>query len=151
MTTVNEKKNSGFRANNLGIIGWLSGGRFGIDRYLYLLQRISGLGILFYFLLHIYVTGVRVSGSEAWESIMSFMDKPIFHIGEYLIFAAFIYHGLNGLRLALTELGFFIGKPARPVYPYRTSLQRQRPLFVALMILAAIFLIVGGADFLALY
>ena len=28
---------------------------------------------------------------------------------------------MNGVRLLLTELGFFLGKPKEPVYPYSSS------------------------------
>ncbi|MBN1569320.1 MAG: succinate dehydrogenase, cytochrome b556 subunit [Acidobacteria bacterium] len=133
--------------NNLGIPGWLSGGRYGVERYAYALHRLSGLGILAYFLLHIFVTGSRVGGPEKWESWMAFFDTPFFKIGEFLVFLAFAYHGINGIRLILVELGFLIGKPGLPAYPYHYSTLRQRPLFVAAMVIAAVLMIIGGADF----
>ena len=70
---------------------------------------------------------------------------PIFRVGEFLVFAAFAFHALNGVRLVLVELGFAIGKPIEPVYPYRTSVDVQRPLAIGVMILAAILVIVGGS------
>ena len=39
--------------NHLGIWGWLGGGSWGPERYLYTLHRVTGLGLLAYFLLHI--------------------------------------------------------------------------------------------------
>ena len=60
------------------------------------------------------------------------------------------YHAANGVRLVLVELGFAVGKPIEPVYPYKTSLGVQRPLLIAMMILAAIFLAAGGYSFLGL-
>ena len=45
--------------NRLGVRGWVGGGRWGLDRYLYSLHRITGLALLFYFLLHIVVTSSR--------------------------------------------------------------------------------------------
>jgi hypothetical protein len=48
----------------------------------------------------------------------------------------------------LVELGFAVGKPIEPVYPYKTSLNVQRPLLIVMMTLAAIFLAVGGYEFL---
>jgi len=66
------------------------------------------------------------------------------------VFAAFVYHACNGVRLVLVELGFAVGKPIEPIYPYKTSLNVQRPLLIAMMILAAIFLLAGGYDFLGL-
>lgn len=136
--------------NRLGLWGWLGGGRWGIERYAYILHRLTGLGILAYFLMHIVVTSLRAKGIYLWAGEGAILEKPIFKVGEFLVFAAFAYHAFNGLRLVFVELGFAVGKPIEPVYPYKTSLGVQRPLFIAMMILAAIFFVAGGAEFLGL-
>jgi succinate dehydrogenase / fumarate reductase, cytochrome b subunit len=133
--------------NNLGLLGWLGGGRYGAERYAYALHRLSGLGILAYFLMHIFVTGSRLQGPERWDSTMAFFSSPFFKIGEFMVFLAFAYHGINGIRLILVELGFLIGKPGLPSFPYHYSTLRQRPLFVVVMVIAAVLMIIGGADF----
>jgi succinate dehydrogenase / fumarate reductase cytochrome b subunit len=109
------------RPNRLGVTGWLGGGRWGFERYLYTLHRVTGLGLLLYFLLHILVTSSRAFGEGAWKTAMGAVHGPVFTVGEYLVFAAFAFHAVNGIRLVLVELGFAIGKPIEPVYPYRTS------------------------------
>lgn len=136
------------RPNRLGIVGWVAGGRWGLERYLYTLHRLTGLGLLAYFVLHIFVTSSRAFGETAWVSAMAQVTGPLFRFGEFLVFAAFAFHALNGIRLVLVELGFAIGKPIEPVYPYRTSVDEQRPLAVGVMILAAILTIAGGIGFL---
>jgi len=136
--------------NRLGVWGWLGGGRWGIDRYLYSLHRLTGLGILFYFVLHIVVTAARALGPEAWDASMARVTGPVFVLGEYLVFVAFAFHAMNGIRLALIELGFGVGKPIEPVYPYRTSLDVQRPLALGAMILAGLVIVLGGFDFFVL-
>jgi len=133
--------------NRLGLWGWLGGGRWGVERYAYILHRVTGLGILLYFLMHIVVTSLRATGTYLWIP-GGFFDQPIFKFGEFLVFAAFAYHAFNGIRLVLVELGFAVGKPIEPVYPYRTSLNVQRPLLIAMMILAAVFFLAGGFEFL---
>jgi succinate dehydrogenase / fumarate reductase, cytochrome b subunit len=135
------------RKNNLGIWGWLGGGRYGLERTAYSLHRITGLGILAYFLLHIFVTGSRLGGEQKWESTMAFFRQPAFKAGEFLVFLAFAFHAVNGIRLALVELGYGLGKPSRPIYPYRSSVMRQRPVLIVVMIAAAIVAVLGGADF----
>jgi succinate dehydrogenase / fumarate reductase cytochrome b subunit len=135
--------------NRLGLWGWLGGGRWGFERYAYALHRLTGLGILLYFLMHIVVTSLRASGIYLWVDGGP-LQKPIFKIGEFLVFAAFAYHAFNGLRLVLVELGVAVGKPFEPVYPYKTSLGVQRPLMIAMMILAALVFLAGGAEFLGL-
>jgi succinate dehydrogenase / fumarate reductase, cytochrome b subunit len=136
------------RPNRLGLKGWLAGGRWGFERYLYTLHRLTGLGLLTYFVLHIGVTSSRAFGEQAWNTAMGSVSGPLFKVGEFLVFAAFAFHALNGVRLALVELGFAIGKPIEPVYPYRTSVDEQRPLAIGVMVLAAIVVIVGGFGFL---
>ena len=135
--------------NRLGIWGWLGGGRWGIERYAYILHRLTGLAILLYFLLHIVVTSLRATGRYLWVEGRIF-HQPVFRFGEFLVFAAFAYHALNGVRLILVELGFAVGKPIEPVYPYKTSLDVQRPLLISMMALAAVLLVAGGYQFLKL-
>jgi succinate dehydrogenase / fumarate reductase, cytochrome b subunit len=132
--------------NKLGIWGWLGGGRYGLERYAYALHRLSGLGILAYFLMHIFVTGSRLGGPEQWDKTMALFANPLFKAGEFILYLAFAYHAINGIRLVIVELGFSIGKPGIPAYPYSYSTLRQRPLFVAAMIIAAALMIAGGAD-----
>lgn len=136
--------------NKLGIIGWLGGGRWGIERYLYTLHRITGLGILLYFFLHIFVTSSRLFGISAWDKWMGFFKSPIFKLGEFLVFVGFAFHALNGIRLILIELGFAVGKAEEPIYPYKSSLNTQRPLMLIAMIVAAVLIVAGGYQFLGL-
>lgn len=132
--------------NKLGLMGWVGGGKWGVERYLYTLHRITGLGILFYFLLHIFVTSTRAISPELWTGTMDFFGSTIFLIGEYLVFVAFAFHALNGLRLILIELGFLTGPAEEPIYPYKSSLNVQRPFMVVMMVLAVVVIIMGGFD-----
>jgi succinate dehydrogenase / fumarate reductase, cytochrome b subunit len=139
--------NAKFRNNKLGLKGWLLGGNYGFERYAYTLHRVTGLGILLYFIAHIFVTGARLDGPEAWQATMHALENPLAKFGEFLIFVAFAFHALNGIRLGITELGFMMGKAQRPVFPYKNSVKRHRPLTIAVMIIAAIVILMGGADF----
>jgi succinate dehydrogenase / fumarate reductase cytochrome b subunit len=135
--------------NRLGIIGWGLGGRWGIERYMYTVHRLTGLGLLAYFLLHILVTSTRAFGPEAWQAAMARVSNPVLRLGEFLVFVAFAIHALNGIRLILIELGWLVGPPEEPEYPYRTSLNVQRPFMIILMIVAAAIILLGGWDFLS--
>ena len=132
--------------NRLGIRGWVGGGRWGLERYLYTLHRVTGLGLLLYFLLHIVVTTSRALGPEAWERAMRAVSGPLFAAGEYLVFAAFAFHAVNGLRLVIVELGWGVGKPIEPVYPYRTSVDAQRFLAIGALVIAGIIAALGAAE-----
>jgi succinate dehydrogenase / fumarate reductase, cytochrome b subunit len=137
--------------NRLGIWGWLGGGKWGPERYLYTLHRLTGLGLLAYFLMHILLTASRAFGQASWQAAMNRVAGPVFVAGEFLVFAAFVFHALNGIRLVLVELGLATGRAIEPVYPYRTSVHVQRPLSIIVMVLAVIVVIAGGADFFLLH
>jgi succinate dehydrogenase / fumarate reductase cytochrome b subunit len=129
--------------NRLGIKGWAWAGRYKIERYLYTLHRITGFGLLLYITIHLAANGFRLGGQERWESLMNFMGNPGFKIGEYLVMAAFIIHALNGGRLILQHLGFTLGKPKPPIYPYVDSMRRRRPLtWILLALIMALALYV---------
>ena len=136
--------------NRLGLKGWAIGGRWGFERYLYTLHRITGLALLFYFVLHILVTSTRIISQQLWEDVMAFLTQPGVNIGEFLIFLAFGYHACNGIRLVAIELFGAVGKPIEPIYPYKTSLNHQRPLMIVMIIIMIIFIAAGTYDFLTL-
>jgi succinate dehydrogenase / fumarate reductase cytochrome b subunit len=142
------RKPGEFKSNRLGLSGWAVGGRYPIERYLYTLHRLTGLGILAYFFMHIIVTTMRVRGPEAWDATMAGFGGAAFKIGEFLVFAAFAFHAMNGLRLVLNELGYGMGAPMLPSYPYKNAVRRARPVFVAVMLIAVVLLAIGGYDFI---
>jgi len=138
------------RQNYLGVRGWIWAGRYQPERYLYLLHRITGLGMVLFLLIHLVMTTVfRIQGQSVWEATMALLHNPWFKVGEYLVVIAFIYHGLNGLRLVIQELGFALGRPTPPIYPYKDSLRKKRPWTIGLMAVVIIIAIVFFFDFIA--
>jgi len=138
------------RQNHLGIGGWVWAGNYKLERYLYILHRITGLGILLFLLIHLTMTTVfRIQGQDVWEATMNILHNPWFKFGEYLVVVAVIYHALNGLRLILQELGFFMGKPTPPIYPYRDSLRKKRPWTMAMIGIILVLCLLFFYDFIA--
>ncbi len=131
-----------------GTLGWLRGGRRGMEAYLYVLHRITGLVLLAFLSLHVLVTSSRLFGERAWEWAMGMTHSPLVKLAEYAVFAAFVFHAVNGLRLVAIEMGFVIGRPEQPVFPYKGSISRQRPLTIAMMILAGVLIVAGGFEML---
>jgi len=135
------------RPRKNGPLFWFSGTRtYGLEHLLYLGHRLSGLALIGYLLLHIFITAARLGGEAAWEARMTLFDNPLFHTFEYLIFAAFAFHAANGLRLIINELGLGLGRPQRPVYPYRTCLSRARRLAAGLILAACVLAGLGALD-----
>lgn len=138
------------RQNYLGVRGWFWGGNYKIERYLYLLHRITGLGLILFVMIHLCVTTVfRIQGRSVWEATMVLLHNPWLKFGEYLVVVAFVYHALNGLRLTLQELGFLLGRPAPPIYPYKDALRKKRPLTFAFLGVITVVALVFLFDFLA--
>jgi succinate dehydrogenase / fumarate reductase cytochrome b subunit len=134
------------RENYLGIAGWVWAGNYKLERYLFLLHRVTGLGLIFFGIFHLTATTIfRVQGQDVWEATMLFLDNPFLKAGEFLVVTAFAYHVLNGLRLILQELGFTLGKPVPPIYPFKDAIRKKRlwtlVTLAAIMILVAAFFI----------
>ena len=137
------------RQNYLGVGGWVWAGNYKLERYLYILHRVTGLGILLFLLVHLIVTTFfRIQGQEVWEKAMTVLNNPLFKTGEYLVVVAFVYHALNGLRLILQELGFMMAKPIPPIYPYSDSLRKKRPWTMAIIGIIIILCLVFFYDFI---
>jgi len=132
--------------DRLGMKGWLYAGRYSFERYLYLAHRLSGLGLIAYMVLHIVETANRLRGEQAWAGLMALFATPLFKVIEYLLFVAAVFHAMNGIRLLLVELGFFLGKPKTPIYPYKTSVLRHRPLTYIVMIIAVVVMVLGSSS-----
>ena len=78
---------------------------------------------------------------------MALLEKPWFEFGLYLVAVAFVCHALNGLRLLLQEFGFALGKPTRPIYPYKHALRKKRPLAIGMIAIIIILALVFLFDF----
>ncbi len=132
-------------SNRLGIKSWVWGGNYTLERYLYTLHRVTGLGMLLFICTHLVANGFRIGGADSWSDIMAIFTNPGFMVGEYLVVTAFVIHALNGGRLILQQLGYTLGKPKTPVYPYVDSLRRRRPMvwiMAALIVALAIYFLI---------
>ena len=124
---------------------WAFQGPRHLERIALLAQRVSGLAILAYLFFHILVTGTIVDGRGPWEATMAGLSNPIAHLAEWLVVVAAAFHATNGIRVVLLELSPFVGKPARPDYPYAVqSLGKvQRSLLYAAICMASLAGVAG--------
>jgi succinate dehydrogenase / fumarate reductase cytochrome b subunit len=137
------------RPNQLGPVGWVWVGSYKLERYLYILHRVTGLGILLFLLFHLTATTFfRIQGEAVWDTTMTFLSNPLFKIGELLVVVAFVFHMVNGFRLILQELGFLMTKPVPPIYPYSDSLRRKRRWTMAFIGIIIILCLVFFYDFI---
>jgi succinate dehydrogenase / fumarate reductase cytochrome b subunit len=62
-------------------------------------HRASGLGVLLFLFLHIVETSTVLFGPEVYDFTQTFYKNLPAKLGEVLLFAALVYHALNGLRV----------------------------------------------------
>ncbi len=109
-----------------GIKGMANPRRYGIERVAYLLMRLSGLGLLAYFIGHIYETSNILRGQVGWDDFMELISGTEGHIIMSIVIAMCVFHTVNGVRVMLGHVGVGVGKPARPDYPYDPASQNYR-------------------------
>lgn len=73
----------------------------------FILHRLSGLALMAYLPLHIFVTGSLTGGADSWNRTMAMLDRPVVHFLEWCLLGVVIYHAANGLRLILADLGIW--------------------------------------------
>jgi succinate dehydrogenase / fumarate reductase, cytochrome b subunit len=88
----------------------------------FLLNRVTALGLTLYLSMHLIVLGQLAQGPGAYDQFLKLIHNPIMVFGEWLVVAAGIIHGLNGIRIGLTSFGIAV--------PY------QKQLFIGLMLVA---------------
>ena len=130
-----------------GIKGMANPGRFGIERVAYILMRITGLGLLAYFIGHIYETSNILRGKVGWNEFLDMISGTEGHILMSIIIAMCVFHTVNGVRVMLGHGGVGVGRPARPDYPYDPASQNYRHKIgiYSAILLAAIAMMYGLA------
>ena len=76
----------------------------------WILHRITGLGLVFYILLHTILMGVSLlSGKEGFDATLSvLMGNHVFELLDIMLLGAVLYHGFNGIRILLFDVGIGI-------------------------------------------
>lgn len=70
----------------------------------WILQRLSGLFLTLYLLVHIIVIGTAVRGEDAFDKLLANFEKAPFLVLDAGLVGVVVFHALNGLRLILFDL-----------------------------------------------
>lgn len=134
---------SEMRAARPGVKRWFTPREAG--RTAFLMQRVTGLGLTVYFILHVFNIGTVTGGAVAWSDFLAYIDTPIGGSALVLMLAALGFHFINGVRLMLGELGLMLPRPRRPNYPYRPRFFNtvQRVLLALAVVAAVVFALLG--------
>ena len=133
--------------NKAGVGGMINPGRYGIERVAYILMRLTGLGLLAYFIGHIYETSSILKGEVGWDEFLALTQTNEGHAVLAIVIGMCVFHTVNGIRVMLGHGGVGVGKPARPDYPYLPASQNARHKIgiYSAIVLAAIAMMYGLA------
>lgn len=88
----------------------------------WILHRITGVFLVIYLLVHIFVIGQAVRGQDAFNAALHFVQNPVFVVLDCGLAGIVTYHGINGLRVVAFDLGW--------------GIRQQKPLFWVSFIMA---------------
>ena len=71
----------------------------------YILNRITAIGLVVYLFMHLIILSKLVQGQAAYDAFVKLAHAPVVQVGELLVIAAGVYHGLNGIRISLNSFG----------------------------------------------
>ena len=97
-----------------GIGGMANPGRYGIERLAYWLMRLSGLGLLAYFIGHIYETSNILRGRVGWDEVLAMTQTTEGHIVLAIVIGMCVFHTVNGIRVMLGHGGIGSGQAKPP-------------------------------------
>ena len=66
-------------------------------------HRATGVGVLLFLFAHIIDTMLVGWGPEIYNKVLAIYRHPFWKINEVLLFAAVLYHALNGVRIILVD------------------------------------------------
>ena len=110
--------------------GWLDPRGRALGSWAFAVNRVTGLGLLFYLYLHLGVLSMLLGGESSWNGFLEIATTRGFLLLDVLLLFGLLYHGLNGIRVALVGSG---------VVP-----DRQRALFWAGSVIGTLALVAGA-------
>jgi succinate dehydrogenase cytochrome b subunit len=117
-----------------GPTAWVDVRRGAVGHWAFSLNRVTGLGLVFYLYLHLAVLSMLLRGEAAWHGFLRLATTPVFLGLDVLLIFGLLFHGLNGLRVALVGTGL--------------APNRQLALFWSLMALGAVLLVAAALHLL---
>ena len=100
----------------------------------FILRRVSGVALVLYLFMHIWVIGSATQGPEAFNARLASVQGPVFAFFEVLVLAGVVYHAFDGIRLLMVH--------------YFNVTEYRKSLFYAAFVVSVILTIAGGLPIL---
>ncbi len=117
-------------ARRRGIVGWFDPRGRRLGGLAFIINRLTGLGLVVYLYLHLVILSMLVQGPNAWDDFVDIALSPPFLTLDVLLLTGMLIHGLNGIRVGLVGLGLVAS--------------RQKALFIAVIVISAFVALVGA-------
>ena len=96
----------------------------------FFLRRLTGLALVFYLFLHLWVIGSVNGGPEVFNARLAAVQTPFFKLMEIALLAAVVYHAFDGIRLLIVH--------------YLDVTEYRKSLFYAAFAVSALLTVAGG-------
>ena len=101
-----------------------------LGSWAWILHRLSGLALIFYLSLHIWVINTLTLGPEKFDKLMKFLNSPMFKTLEVGLWGIILFHAFNGIRIVIVDF-------------YKGSAQHKK-WFYSLIAIAFLLWVLGG-------
>ncbi len=100
--------------------------------WLWVLHRLTGVGILAFLFLHIADTYLVGMGKEYYDELVFLYHNWVFRIFEWLLVGAVLYHAINGMRVILLDF-------------WSSAIEKHKQLFyITVSLTMVLWLVAGG-------
>ena len=129
-TTVEPRRPNTAPAQRRGVVGWFDPRGRRLGGLAFIVNRLSGLGLVLYLYMHLMILSLLVQGPGAWDTFVDIALSPPVLVFDVVLLVGMLIHGLNGIRVGLVGLGLVAS--------------RQKALFIAAMVISAFVAFVGA-------
>jgi len=118
------------RARRRGVSAWFDVRGRHLGTWAFALNRITGLGLALYLGIHLVVLSLLAQGASRWDDFIALAKSPFFLALDVVLVFGILFHGLNGIRVALVGLGF--------------GVKEHKQIFWRLMVIGGLLLVISA-------
>lgn len=101
-----QKTSSGERVQSRNPLqAWFDVRSDSVGSWAFALNRLTAFGLTLYLFMHLVVLYLLTQGEESWDTFIQVVRSPFFLALDVVLIFGILFHGLNGLRVALVGLG----------------------------------------------
>jgi len=108
------------------------------ERVMWLLHRVTGVGIFLFLSLHTVHIGLMSFGPEPFNTLIRIFNQPLGPVLHVFLFFSVLFHAINGLRIIVLDFW-----PALQTHQ-RTLVNIAVILFLAVFIPGALLILMDG-------